>query len=159
MTTVRLAVLFTLVVGLAGVPVPSAAQDTPSPGNMSFLGVGINVADIPRAEKFYTEVFGLVRTFQFPPDGTGDEIIEIGLGWPGQPGTLLLARLNDDPLPDGKSRYGRLVFNTDDAKGMATRATDAGSTILQEIDQSPNGPIIIFLDDPDGYQVELYQGP
>ena len=52
MTTVRLAVLFTLVVGLAGVPVPSAAQDTPSPGNMSFLGVGINVADIPRAEKF-----------------------------------------------------------------------------------------------------------
>ena len=81
------------------------------------------------------------------------------MGWPGQPGTLLLARLNDDPLPDGKSRYGRLVFNTDDAKGMAKRATDAGSTILQEIDQSPNGPIIIFLDDPDGYQVELYQGP
>ncbi|MXY17496.1 MAG: VOC family protein [Acidobacteria bacterium] len=124
--------------------------------SIGFLGVGINVSDLARSEKFYTEVFGLRRTFRFPPEG---ELTEVGLAFPGQPGvTLLLARLNDDPLPDGKSAYGRIVFNTDDARALADRMIAAGSELLADVGP-PDGPVILFLSDPDGYQVELFQAP
>ena len=132
-----------------------APADKPSP-SAGFIGVGINVSDLARSEKFYTEVFGLQRTFRFPPEG---ELMEVGLAFPGQTGmTLLLARLNDDPLPDGKSAYGRIVFNTDDARALADRMIAAGSKLLSDVGP-PGGPVILFLSDPDGYQVELFQAP
>ena len=121
-------------------------------------GSGINVADIPRSEKFYTEVFGMTRVFRYPPDG--DNIIEVGLTSPGQPGLMvLLARVNDDAIPEAAAKYGRLLINTNDANALGKRASDRGST-LRHIDlPGPNSPVIIYLDDPDGYQIELYQAP
>ena len=137
---------------------PAAAQAPAGKPQMTvgFIGVGINVSDLARSEKFYTEIFGLQRTFRFPPEG---ELMEVGLAFPGQTGmTLLLARLNDDPLPEGKSSYGRIVFNTDDARALADRMIAAGSKLLSDVGP-PGGPVILFLSDPDGYQVELFQAP
>ena len=133
------------------------APDAKPKMSVGFIGVGINVSDLARSEKFYTEVFGLQRTFRFPPEG---ELMEVGLAFPGQQGgmTLLLARLNDDPLPEGKSAYGRIVFNTDDARALADRMIAAGSKLLSDVGP-PGGPVILFLSDPDGYQVELFQAP
>ena len=151
---------FALTAALAGlVCVTAEAQAQAGKPQMSvgMIGVGINVSDLARSEKFYTEVFGLERTFRFPPEG---ELMEVGLAFPGQPGgmTLLLARLNDDPLPDGKASYGRIIFNTDDARALADRMIAAGSTLLSDVGP-PGGPVILFLSDPDGYQVELFQAP
>ena len=154
---------FSLAAALAGAifvagsaPAEAQAPDGKPPMSIGFLGVGINVSDLARSEKFYTEVFGLQRTFRFPPEG---ELMEVGLAFPGQPGvTLLLARLNDDPLPEGKSAYGRIVFNTDDARALADRMIAAGSKLLSDVGP-PGGPVILFLSDPDGYQVELFQAP
>ena len=60
---------------VAGSAFTANAQSEAPASEISFASVALNVADIPRAEKFYSEVFGLVRTFQFPPAG---EPIEIG---------------------------------------------------------------------------------
>ena len=133
----------------------AAAAD---PAEISLSAVGINVADIDRAERFYNDVFGFERTFAFPPGS--DDPIEIGLVRPGGNGMmLLLAKLNDDPLPDAKSAYGRIVLMTNDALGLLAKAEAKGSTWRRVDDQSPTSPIIIFLTDPDGYEVELYQAP
>ena len=146
------AVLAALVIG--GPAAPARAQT----GEISLGRVALNVADIARAERFYTEVFGLVRTFQFPPDG--DDPIEIGLGRPDQRAGmgLLLAHFNDDPLPAGRTAYGRIVIMTDDARGLADRAVARGAKMLRD-SSAPNGPIILFLSDVDGYEFELYQAP
>ena len=143
--------------GLFSVTGHAQAQAGKPQMSVSMIGVGINVSDLARSEKFYTEVFGLERTFRFPPEG---DLLEVGLAFPDQPGgmTLLLARLNDDPLPEGKSSYGRIVFNTDDARALADRMIAAGSTLLSDVGP-PDGPVILFLSDPDGYQVELFQAP
>ena len=135
----------------------AAAQGPAGKPQMSvgLSAVGINVADIARAEKFYSEVFGLERTFQYPPQG---DPTEIGLGRPGGGMGLLLARLTDDPLPDGKSAYGRIVINSDDARGLAERAIAAGAKMLRDLG-TPNGPVILLLSDLDGYEFELYQAP
>ena len=132
-----------------------SSADAPSMA-ITFGSVGINVADIAQAEKFYTDVFGLVRTFQFPPEG---DPIEVGLGRPEGGGMgLLLARLDDRPLPEGKSRYGRIVIMTDDARALADRAIAHGSMLLRDLG-SPGGPVILFMSDLDGYEFELYQAP
>lgn len=145
------------VVGLAvaGSAFTANAQSGAPAPEISFASVALNVADIPRAEKFYTEVFGLVRTFQFPPEG---EPIEIGLGRPDQPGGmgLLLAHFSDDPLPEGKSAYGRIIITTNDARGLAERAVAAGAKMLRDLGP-PGGPVLLFLSDLDGYEFELYQ--
>jgi catechol 2,3-dioxygenase-like lactoylglutathione lyase family enzyme len=134
----------------------AVADDGAAP-DISVLGVGFNVVDLAASEKFYIDVFGLHRTFRFPPEG---DLLEVGLARPGQTGaTVILAHFNDDPLPEDKSAYGRLIFSTQDADAVAKRASDRGSTLRNVGTPGPANPVIIFLDDPDGYQIELYQAP
>ncbi len=149
--------LLSLVVAFSAMAfgVASSAADGAEPSDISVMGVGYNVADLARSEKFYIEVFGLQRVFRFPPEG---DLLEVGLARPGQTGmSVILARFNDDPLPDDKSGYGRLVLSVQDAQAVAKRATDRGSTLRNVGTPGPANPVIIFLDDPDGYQIELYQ--
>ena len=157
----RISALRTVVlVGIAlGISAQAAkaqsAADAAAAPEISFGSVALNVADLARSEKFYSEVFGLERTFQFPQEG---DPIEIGLGRPGQAGGMgfLLAHFNDDPLPEGRTAYGRIVVNVTDANAIAKRATDRGSTISRN-QETPWGAKLIFFDDPDGYQIELYE--
>jgi catechol 2,3-dioxygenase-like lactoylglutathione lyase family enzyme len=124
---------------------------------ISLMGTGINVADLDRAEKFYSEVFEMKRTFQYPPEG---KPLEIGLGRAGGGAALILAQFNNDPLPEEKKAYGRLIFNVSDAETVAKRAEKRGSTLRHVGVRGPKNPVIIFFDDLDGYDVELYQaGP
>ena len=133
-----------------------AAEAQSSEPSITMGSVALNVTDIATSEKFYNEVFGLERTFEFESQGN---LIEIGMGKPGGGGMgLLLAHFNDDPLPEGRTAYGRIVVNVSDAKSVAKRATDRGSTISQDM-VIGNGAHLIFFDDPDGYEIELYQAP
>ena len=47
-----------------------------------------------------------------------------------------------------------------DADAIAKRAEERGS-VLRELGlpRGPGKPILIFFNDPDGYEVELYQAP
>ncbi len=120
--------------------------------------VALNVPDLEAAEKYYTEVLGFKRQGTYPPDGKN--VIEIFLSAPGQGGAgLALAKLNNDPLPEGKGRYGRLILNTSDAKAVAKRAEKAGAKIREITIPGDNPPVIIFFHDPNGYEIELYQAP
>ena len=132
------------------------ALETYAQEDVQLMGVGFNVANLEASEQFYRALFGLTRTFRFPPEG---DLLEIGLGRPGGGAQLILAHLNDDPLPDEKAKYGRLVFNVKDARAIAAQAQARGSTLRDISPPGPGNPVIIFLLDPDGYDVELYQAP
>ena len=83
-----------LAVALVGLAVAVSTVTAEAQTNEISLGsVALNVADIAYAEKFYSETFGLVRTFQYPPEG--DDPIEVGLGRPGQPGGPVILFLSD----------------------------------------------------------------
>ena len=120
----------------------------------SISATALNVESIERSERFYGAVLGLERVFQYPAEG--DDVIEIGMVRSDQPSLMLiLAHFNDDPLPEGKKTYGRIVINTDNADFIAAKAAERGATIRK----LPSGgrATIIFFDDPDGYEIELYQ--
>ena len=134
---------------------PLAAEGDKSDAELGL--VAINVADLERSEKYYADVLGFTRAWQYPPDS--DDPIEIGLVAPGGGAGLALAHLNDDPLPEGKGRYGRIIVNTANAKALAKRAEAAGSTLRHVTIPGENPPTIIFFHDPDGYEIELFQAP
>ena len=148
-------VLVVVALSVSAVAAEAQSGDTSSEPEINMASVALNVTDIATSEKFYNEVFGLERTFEFESQGN---LIEIGLGRPGGGMGLLLAHFNDDPLPEGRTAYGRIVVNVSDAKTVAKRATDRGSTISQDT-VIGNGAHLIFFDDPDGYEIELYQAP
>ncbi|MCY3591657.1 MAG: VOC family protein [Acidobacteria bacterium] len=135
------------------VSVPVMAGDEKSDASLGL--VAINVADLERSEKYYAEVLGFTRAWQYPPDS--DDPIEIGLVAPGGGAGLALAHLNDDPLPEGKGSYGRIIVNTANAKALAKKAEAAGSTLRWVTIPGDNPPTIVFFRDPDGYEIELYQ--
>jgi catechol 2,3-dioxygenase-like lactoylglutathione lyase family enzyme len=143
-----------LICALALSPIAALAQ-APAASDVTLSGVALNVADLARSEKFYMDVLGLERTFRYPADG---KLLEVGLSRPGTTGqmSIILAHFNDDPLPEGKVRYGRIVVVTADAKAVAKRATDAGAQ-ARTLSAPPGGSVVIFVTDPDGYQIELYQ--
>jgi len=150
------AVLVVVALSVSAVAAEAQSGDASSEPEITMSSVALNVTDIATSEKFYNEVFGLERTFEFESQGN---LIEIGLGRPGGGGMgFLLAHFNDDPLPEGRTAYGRIVVNVSDAKAVAKRATDRGSTISQDM-VIGNGAHLIFFDDPDGYEIELYEAP
>ena len=140
---------------LAFASAPYAANDQQS--DAALAQVAINVADLSRSEKYYRDVLGFTRVWQYPPDS--ETPIEIGLAAPGGGAGLVLARLNDDPLPEGKGRYGRIIVNTADAKALAAKAEAAGSEPRFVTIPGDNPPTLVFFRDPDGYEIELYQAP
>ena len=146
------AALATIVCTFSGTPVSAQASAT---NDVTLTAVALNVADLARSEKFYIDLLGLERTFRYPAEG---KLLEVGLSRPGQKGqmSIILAHFNDDPLPEGKARYGRIVVTTTDAKAVAKRATDAGFA-ARTLSAPPGGSVVIFVTDPDGYQIELYQ--
>jgi catechol-2,3-dioxygenase len=150
----RTTLLVALIVAMLA-PVTSARAQTPASAEITLSAVALNVADLARSEKFYIDVLGLERTFRYPAEG---KLLEVGLSRPGTKGqmSVILAHFNDDPLPEGKAGYGRIVVTTADAKAVAKRATDAGFAV-RTLSAPPGGSVVIFITDPDGYQVELYQ--
>ena len=150
------AALVVVALSVSAVAAEAQSGDASSEPDITMGSVALNVTDIATSEKFYNEVFGLERNFEFESQGN---LIEIGLGKPGGGGMgLLLVHLNDDPLPERRTAYGRIVVMVSDAKTVAKRATDRGSTISQDRVLG-NGARIIFFGDPDGYEIELYQAP
>ena len=153
--------LKTLTFALAATTALSASGTEKSDAALS--QVAINVEDLDRSEKYYRDVLGFVRVWQYPPES--ETPIEIGLAAPGGGAGLVLARLNDDPLPEGKGRYGRIIVNTANAKALAAKAdayrkrSGAGSEPRFITIPGDNPPTIVFFRDPDGYEIELYQAP
>ena len=119
--------------------------------------VAINVADLGRSEAYYRDVLGFARAWEYPPGSEAP--IEIGLSAPGGGAGLVLAHLDDEPLPEGKGRYGRIIVNTANAAALAEKAEAAGSKPRFVTIPGDNPPTIVFFRDPDGYQIELYQAP
>ena len=134
---------------------PLGADDGKS--DAALAQVAINVADLGRSERYYRDVLGFTRAWQYPPDS--ENPIEIGLAAPGGGAGLVLAHLNDDPLPEGKGKYGRIIVNTANAKKLAAKAEAAGSEPRFVTIPGDNPPTIVFFRDPDGYEIELYQPP
>jgi lactoylglutathione lyase len=115
----------------------------------------IYVSDIERSERFYTDVIGLkVQTRT-----EIDDVHEIVLAADEGGGRLQLAeRYNGGQPIDHGFALWKIYFNVDDCAAVHERAVAAGCTSTMEPTRLDRWPVIIaFIEDPDGYTIELVE--
>jgi catechol 2,3-dioxygenase-like lactoylglutathione lyase family enzyme len=116
-------------------------------------GIALNVTDTERSKTFYVEVLKMKVAFVAPVSDKGSEVVmsmsgKIGQGEP----FIVLAHVGPTPGP-GKEGFGRVIINTTDAAGIATRASNGGYKVSK---MAVPGREVYFITDPDGYQIEVY---
>lgn len=123
---------------------------------MRILHTMLRVGDLQRSLDFYTDVLGmkLLRQKDYPDGkftlafvGYGDEkdqaVLELTHNW------------NTDRYDLGNG-YGHIALEVDDVYEAAERIRDKGGKIIREPGPMNAGSTIIaFVEDPDGYPIEL----
>jgi len=123
---------------------------------MRILHTMLRVGDLQRSKTFYTEVLGmrLLREKEYPDGeftlaflGYGDEsdntVIELTYNW----GT--------DQYDLG-SGFGHIALEVDDVYEATEAIRQRGGKIIRDAGPMNAGTTIIaFVEDPDGYQIEL----
>jgi catechol 2,3-dioxygenase-like lactoylglutathione lyase family enzyme len=135
------------------------AADTTADGYGSVKGAGLNVADIEKSTRFYTEVFGLKIVRQIP-SGPIKDATEVVLSANGvfdlkDTSLLVLFHLANQSLPEGRTAFGRILSITSNADAVASRARAAGYAAIKSAKEAS----VTMITDPDGYQIELIQPP
>ena len=125
---------------------------------MRMLHTMIRVGDLDRSISFYTEVLGmkLLRRKDYPSGkftlafvGYGDEadhtVLELTHNW-------------DTGSYDLGTGYGHIALAVEDASAACDSIRVKGGNVVREAGPMKHGgSVIAFVEDPDGYKIELIE--
>ncbi len=125
---------------------------------MRFLHTMIRVGDLDRSIQFYTEVLGmqLLRKKDYP----GGEFTLAFLGYGPEethPALELTYNWGRDSYDLGDG-FGHIALGVADIYGACERIEAAGGNVVRPPGPMKHGTTVIaFVEDPDGYKVELIE--
>ena len=126
---------------------------------MRLLHTMLRVGNLQRSIDFYTGVLGmqLLRTTDRPDQKY--TLAFVGYGSNPEHAELELTYNYGVDRYELGSAYGHLAIGVDDAYAACERIRAAGGTITREPGPVKGGSTVIaFVQDPDGYKIELIQG-
>ncbi|MFM9109487.1 MAG: lactoylglutathione lyase [Prochlorococcaceae cyanobacterium] len=125
---------------------------------MRLLHTMLRVGDLERSLAFYTELLGmrLLRRKDYP--GGRFTLAFVGYGAESDTTVLELTHNWDTDSYTVGSGYGHIAIGVDDIHATCAAIAAAGGRITREPGPMKHGTTVIaFVDDPDGYKVELIE--
>ena len=125
---------------------------------MRILHTMLRVGDLEKSLAFYTEVLGmkLLRRNDFP----GGKFTLAFVGYQDEKDTAVLELTHNwgvDHYEIG-SGYGHVALEVDDAYAACAEIKKRGGIVTREAGPMQHGTsVIAFVQDPDGYKIELVQ--
>ncbi len=125
---------------------------------MRILHTMLRVVDLDRAIAFYTEILGmqLLRRTDYPEGRF--TLAFVGYGSEDQEAVLELTHNWDTTAYELGNAYGHIALAVPDAAAACAAIKERGGKVVREAGPMKHGTTIIaFVEDPDGYKVELIQ--
>ena len=125
---------------------------------MRVLHTMIRVGDLQRSIRFYTEVLGMTLLRQQDyPDGQFT-LAFVGYGPETEQAVIELTYNYDVERYDLGSGFGHIALAVDDAYAACEAIRQRGGKVAREAGPMRHGSTVIaFVEDPDGYMIELIQ--
>jgi lactoylglutathione lyase len=125
---------------------------------MRILHTMLRVGDLTKSIQFYTEVLGMkeLRRKDYP-DGKFT-LAFVGYGPESEEAALELTHNWDTSSYDLGKGYGHVAIEVDDAYAACAEIKKRGGIVTREAGPMKHGTTVIaFVQDPDGYKIELIQ--
>lgn len=125
---------------------------------MRILHTMFRVGDLDRSLAFYTEVLGMreLRRQDYP-DGRFT-LAFVGYHSEAEGAVLELTHNWDTPSYELGNGYGHVALEVDDAYAACAEIKARGGKVVREAGPMKHGTTVIaFVEDPDGYKIELIQ--
>lgn len=125
---------------------------------MRLLHTMIRVGNLDKSLAFYTEVLGMqvLRKHDYP-DGRFT-LAFVGYGPESEGAVIELTHNWDTAAYDLGNGYGHIALEVDDAYAACAEIKARGGKVVREAGPMKHGTTVIaFVEDPDGYKIELIQ--
>ena len=125
---------------------------------MRILHTMLRVGNLDRSIAFYTEILGmqLLRRSDYPEGRF--TLAFVGYGKEEDEAVLELTHNWDTPSYELGNGYGHVALAVPDAAAACAEINKRGGKVVREAGPMKHGKTIIaFVEDPDGYKIELIQ--
>ena len=125
---------------------------------MRILHTMIRVVDLDESIRFYTHVLGMrVLRKKDYPDGKFT-LTFVGYGEESEEAVIELTHNWDEKSYDLGNAFGHIALEVDDAYEACKKIRALGGNVVREAGPMKHGETVIaFVEDPDGYKIELIQ--
>jgi lactoylglutathione lyase len=125
---------------------------------MRILHTMLRVSGLDRSLAFYSEVLGMRQLRrQDYPDGRFT-LAFVGYGSEQEGAVLELTHNWDTPAYELGDGFGHIALEVDDAYAACAQIKARGGKVVREAGPMKHGTTVIaFVEDPDGYKIELIQ--
>lgn len=127
---------------------------------MNLLHTMLRVGDLQRSIDFYTKTVGmeLLRTTERPEQKYSLAFVAFGGGNKNGQAEIELTYNHGTSAYDLGTAYGHIALGVDDVAATCERIRSAGGNVTREAGPVKGGnTVIAFVEDPDGYKIELIE--